>query len=161
MNRPKILLVCTANICRSPMAEGILRRACVEANLDFDIDSAATHGYKVGSTPFPLAVEVARHRGCDITGCVARKVRPHDFRYFDLILAMDRDNLAVLRSEAPPHCRHKVRLLLEYGSWYRGCGVRDPYGADVFAFERAFDMIEDGCRGLVRSYQDKRQPAPA
>lgn len=143
------------------MAEGSLRRACVEANLDFDVDSAATHDYMVGSRPFTLAVAVAKQRGCDITGNVARKVRPHDFRYFDLILAMDRDNLAALRAQAPRHYWHKIRLLLEYGSWYRGCSVRDPYGADVFAFERAFDMIEDGCRGLVRSYRDKRQLAPA
>jgi protein-tyrosine phosphatase len=155
--RPKVLLVCTANICRSPMAEGILRRACARTGLDFDVDSAATHGYRVGERAFPLAIAVARRRGCDITRSVARTIRPHDFRYFDLILAMDRDNVAALRAKAPRQCRHKIGLLLEYGDMYRDCAVPDPFGADIFAYELAFDIIEDGCLGLVRWYLRKRE----
>src|SRR4051794_34892098 len=95
--RRSILLVCTANICRSPMAEGALRKRLWRAGLDFDVDSAATHEYMIGMPPFTLAVATAKRRGYNITGIVARRVRDHDFRYFDLILGMCRENVEYLR----------------------------------------------------------------
>lgn len=141
------------------MAQGALRKASTEAGLEFEIDSAGTHEYMPGKPPYPLAVAVAKRHGCDITQIVARRIRPLDFRYFDLILAMDEDNLACLRREAPRHYRRKIHLLLEYGSKYRGRAVPDPYSAGISAFELAFDMIEDGCQGLVRSYLRSRTKA--
>jgi protein-tyrosine phosphatase len=146
-----ILLVCTANICRSPMAEGILRKYASSAGLRLDIDSAATHDYMVGMPPFPLAVATAKRRGCDITQLVARTVRAHDFNYFDLILGMQRDNVACLKHIAPPESRRKIRLLLDYANEYRGEDVPDPYGGGPAHFDLALDMIADGCLGLVRS----------
>lgn len=146
-----ILFVCTANICRSPMAEGVLKKllAARTSAAKFEVDSAGTHEYYVGKPPFPHAVACAKARGYDLTHLVARRIRSHDFEHFDLILAMDKSNLASLRSMCPTHCRQKIELLLDYGDKYHGKEVPDPYGREVKDFELALDMIEDGCRGLA------------
>ena len=147
-----ILFVCTANICRSPTAEGVFRARLAKKNPDhgIEIESAGTHDYHVGKPPFPSAVEAAKRRGYDITGCVSRRVQQGDFEHFDLILCMDRSNVAALKTVAPTRYKEKIELLLDYSEKYHGEEVPDPFGGDEKAFERALDMIEDGCRGLVR-----------
>ena len=146
-----ILFVCTANICRSPMAEGVLRKLLAGAGLEdrFEIDSGGTHDYHAGKPPFEAAVESARRRGYDIQHLVARRIRPNDFDHFDMILAMDKSNLKNLRTIAPTRSKQKIELLLDYGDKYHGKEVPDPYGREGKDFELALDMIEDGCRGLV------------
>jgi len=147
-----ILFVCTANICRSPTAAGVLRRDLRELRADhrFEVASAGTHGYHVGEAAFPSAVEVARARGIDVAHHSARRVTPGDIEHYDFILAMDRANLAALRAIAPTHSKDRIELLLEYGDRYHGLEVADPYGGEAKDFELALDMIEDGCRGLAR-----------
>jgi protein-tyrosine phosphatase len=147
-----ILFVCTANICRSPTAAGVLRRLLARIGKDdaFDVDAAGTHDYHVGKRPFPTAVEVSKQRGYDITQHVARRVTSGDFDHFDLILAMDKSNIMSLKTIAPTRCKEKIELLLEYGDRYHGEEVPDPYGGDIRDFERALVMIEDGCKGLVK-----------
>jgi protein-tyrosine phosphatase len=146
-----ILFVCTANICRSPMAEGVFRKMLADAGRDgeFEVDSAGTHDYHVGKPPFKMAMEHAAKRGYEISQLVARRVRPQDFDHFDSILAMDRANVASLRTIAPTHCKNKIELLLDYGDLHYGKDVPDPYNREAKDFELALDMIEDGCRGLV------------
>jgi protein-tyrosine phosphatase len=147
-----VLFVCTANICRSPTAEGVTRRLLREEGLDperYEIDSAGTHDYHVGKPPFPDAVAIARNRGYDITRCVARVVRAEDFDHFDHILAMDKGQLRYLKMIAPTRSKEKIELLLDYSDRYRGKDVPDPYGGKPKAYEKALDMIEDGCRGVV------------
>jgi protein-tyrosine phosphatase len=146
-----ILFVCTANICRSPTAAGVFRKLLARSGKDgsFEIASAGTHDFHLGKPPFPTAVEVSRRRGYDITQHVARRIKPGDFDHFDLILAMDRANVASLTTIAPTRSKRKIELLLEYGDRFHGEEVPDPYGGDVQDFERALTMIEDGCRGLA------------
>ena len=146
-----ILFVCTANICRSPMAEGVLRKLVAEAarEADFEIDSAGTHDYHVGKPPFEMAVETAKRRGYEIAHLVARRVAPRDFDHFDSILAMDRANVASLKTIAPTRCKNKIELLLDYGEDHYGKDIPDPYGRQPKDFQVALDMIEDGCRGLA------------
>lgn len=147
-----VLFVCTANICRSPTAEGAFKRILAREGVSAErlqIESAGTHDYHVGKPPFPAAVEHAKKRGYDLTGCISRQIKGDDFDHFDLILAMDKSNLVALRTIAPTRCKHKIELLLEYGDKYQGQEVPDPYGGDENAFERALDMIEDGCKGLA------------
>ncbi len=94
-------------------------------------------------------MQVAGTRGYDLSAHVARRMAPGDFDRYDLILAMDRFNVASLRSIAPTRAKRSIELLLEYGEEYHGEEVPDPYGGELRDFERALDMIEDGCRGLV------------
>ena len=145
-----ILFVCTANICRSPMAEGVFHKLLENAgrSADFQIDSAGTHDYHVGKPPFDKARETAKRRGYEIGHLVARRVKPGDFEHFDAILAMDRGNVASLRTIAPTRYKNKIELLLDYGDAHYGKDVPDPYGRPDKAFEQALDLIEDGCRGL-------------
>ncbi|HZZ92366.1 MAG TPA: low molecular weight protein-tyrosine-phosphatase [Usitatibacter sp.] len=150
--RRSILVVCTANVCRSAMAEVVLRKATWRAGLDFDIDSAATHEYMIGMPPAPLAVAAAKRRGYNLTGLVSRRVRGHDFRYFDLILAVSRPSLEWLRTFAPHRCGRKIRMLTDYSYLYRRQDIPDPYGGGLGGFETALDMIEDACQGVVRSF---------
>lgn len=114
-----------------------------------DIDSAGTHEYFERMPPYPLAVATAKRRGYDITALTARRIRPFDFRYFDLIVAMDRANISALRGMAPRY-RQKVRLLLDYATPFGAREVPDPYGGGVAYFEQCLDLIEEGCRGLAK-----------
>jgi protein-tyrosine phosphatase len=134
------------------MAEGALRGILAHYGLDLStvlIDSAGTHEYRAGSPPFELATEAARKRGYEIGNITARSVGPSDFDRFDHILAMDRGNLRNLNYICPTRCRDKVELLLEYGDVYQGQEIADPYGQSPKEYEKALDMIEDGCRGLA------------
>ncbi|MGZ5042997.1 MAG: low molecular weight protein-tyrosine-phosphatase [Usitatibacter sp.] len=146
-----ILFVCTANICRSPMAEGVLRKLLADEHIEkkFEIDSVGTHDYQVGKAPSPDAIEAAKKRGYDINHLVSRKIKPGDFDHFDYILGMDKSNIKNLKTIAPTRCKQKIELLLEYGDKYQGKEIPDPFGKKGKDFELALDMIEDGCGGLV------------
>ena len=146
-----ILFVCTANICRSPMAEGVFTKYVkgTGRHQEFLIDSAGTHDYHVGKPPYEKAIACATRRGYEIAHLLARRVGPQDFERFDAILAMDRSNVASLRTIAPTRYKNKIELLLDYGDKYYGKDVPDPYGRTDKDFELALDMIEDGCRGLA------------
>jgi protein-tyrosine phosphatase len=147
---PAILFVCTANICRSPMAEGVLRRMSPGGKgVTCRVASAGTHDYHAGEPAFPIAVGVAKRRGYDISRHIARCITPGDIERYDVILAMDRFNLESVRQIAPTSHKGKIELLLEYGDAYRGQEVPDPYGGPVADFELALDRIEDACRGIV------------
>jgi len=119
------------------------------AEAQFEVASAGTHDYHVGKPPFPMAVQVAKDKGIDLTGHVARRITAGDFDHFDMILGMDRGNIANLRKVAPTRVKQRIELLLEYGDQYHGEDVPDPYGGEVQDFERALVMIKDGCKGLV------------
>ena len=150
-----ILFVCTANICRSPTAEGVLRAMLAKEGLSerFEIDSAGTHDYHVGKPPFPEAMVMARKHGYDIGGRVSRKVGPGDFDRFDMILAMDALNLRSLRAIAPTRFKEKIELLLEYGDRFHGQEVPDPFNGKEENYRVALEMIEDGCAGLMTLLQ--------
>ena len=134
------------------MAEAVFRGlVAARGGADrFEIGSAATHEYQLDKPPFPLALETAKRRGYDVTGCISRRVQAGDFDHFDMILAMDQSNLSALRSIAPTRSKHKIELLTEYADRYHGQEVPDPYGGKPEQYELALDMIEDGCRGLAK-----------
>lgn len=146
-----VLFVCMGNICRSPMAEGIFRREIEKAGLlgKVEIDSAGTHSYHIGSPPDNRALAAIKKRGVDISGLRGRQVAPIDFDRFDYILAMDRDNLGILKRSAPAHAQDKPRLLLSFSESYRDQEVPDPYYGGARGFEENLDMIEDAVRGVI------------
>lgn len=153
-----ILFVCMGNICRSPTAEGLLRQrvAALDEALDIQFDSAGTHGYHAGSPPDPRAVSAAARRGIDISGQRARAVEVADFHRFDLILAMDEDNLRILEGMRPANSRADVQLFLRFCGDSAIQSVPDPYYGGSAGFERVLDIIEDASQSLLeelrRSY---------
>jgi len=139
------------NICRSPTAEGVLRHRVAELDevLDIRIDSAGTHGYHAGSPPDPRAVSAAARRGIDIAGQRARAVELADFHRFDLMLAMDEDNLRVLEAMRPENSRADLQLFLGFCSNVETRSVPDPYYGGSAGFERVLDIIEDASQQLL------------
>ena len=155
-----VLFVCTGNICRSPTAEGVFRHLVGQAGLQdrIRIDSAGTHDYHVGSPPDERSCRHASLRGYDLTDLRARQVRALDFERFDLILAMDRDNLALLQEDCPPRHGHKLRLLMEFAPDGLGDVVADPYHGGARGFETALDHIEAAGAGLLQHIRGKLNP---
>jgi protein-tyrosine phosphatase len=139
-----VLFVCTGNICRSPMAEGVFRSMARQARLEsaFTVDSAGTYGGHAGEPPSRLAIEAAARRGYDISGLRARPVVAADIARFDHVLAMDRGHMAALRRLAPRELIGRLRM-------FANTDVADPYGGNERDYERALDAIEAGCRVLL------------
>jgi len=147
----RILLICMGNICRSPTAEGVLRRKLAQAGLadSVEVDSAGTLGYHAGEPPDPRAQKAAAKRGYDLSKLRARRVKEADFLRFDMILAMDRDNLAELRRACPAAQVSRLGLFLEYARNFEAEEVPDPYYGGPQGFEHVLDLIEDAADGLV------------
>lgn len=151
----RILFVCLGNICRSPTAEIVFREVVAREapDLAVEIDSAGTAGYHVGNPPDQRMHMAALRRGYDMSALRARVVEPQDFARFDLILAMDRANLAVLKRRAPPAARERIRLLLEFALEADVAEVPDPYYGGPNGFEEVLDLIEAATRGLLQHVQ--------
>jgi protein-tyrosine phosphatase len=158
----KVLFVCLGNICRSPTAEAVLRAiAAREAHdLVVDADSAGTAGYHIGAAPDERSQEAARRRGYDMSALRARMVAPEDFERFDLILAMDQDNLSVLRRRAPRERQDRIRLFLEFAPDLGTTEVPDPYYGGPNGFEEVLDLVEAAARALLTHLRLERHTAP-
>ena len=149
MKQYAVLFVCMGNICRSPTAEGVFRKLLAETEgLMVAVDSAGTHDYHVGSAPDRRTQAAALRRKLDLSAQRARQIATEDFERFDLVLAMDEENHAVLLARCPPAYRGKVRLFLDYGSMGER-NVPDPYYGGESGFERVLDLVEDAARGLL------------
>ena len=148
----RILFVCMGNICRSPTAEGVMRHLLDERGLDGEIEvaSAGTGGWHAGSPPDARATETARGRGITLEGA-ARQVTAADFEDFDLLVAMDRENLDDLRAIAPAGREHKLRMLLADGR-----DVPDPYYGGARGFEQVLDLVKTACEELLDELQRAR-----
>jgi protein-tyrosine phosphatase len=140
------------NICRSPSAEGVFRRVVEsQQGLTIHVDSAGTRAYHVGEPPDRRAIEAAKRRGIDIGNLQARLVEEQDFERFDLILAMDRDNLQELRQRAPAHTHQRIQLIMDYAPDAHSREVPDPYYGGAKGFEEVLDLLEQAAAGLMES----------
>lgn len=152
----RVLFVCMGNICRSPSAEGVFR-ALVEGRgiADrFEIDSCGTLDYHTGDAPDPRAQKTAKGRGIDISGLRGRQYRMSDFAEFDYILAMDHDNLSVLKRACPAEHRHKLHLFCEYIPGRSNEEVPDPYYGGDSGFEQVYDLIEEASDAFLAAIHD-------
>ena len=140
----RILMVCLGNICRSPMAEGIMRDMIQKHSLDWEVDSAGTSSWHTGENPDPRSIDVAKAHGLDISGQISRMITESDFDDFDLILAMDREVLRDVNLVAKERGKEdKLQL-------FNGMDIPDPY-FDDHGFEGVFRMIEQGCENLLKT----------
>ena len=150
-----VLMVCMGNICRSPTAEGVLRRKLADHGLSdlVRLDSAGTHNYHPGSPPDERSQAHALRRGYDLSGLRARQVVDADYAQFDLILAMDWDNLTLLQDACPVEHQHKLRRLTEFCQVHKKPVVPDPYYGAAKGFDEVLDLVEDAADGLIRHFQ--------
>lgn len=150
MTACNVLFVCLGNICRSPLAEGIFMKTVEEAGCSarFAADSAGTGAWHEGDPPDRRSIAVARTHGIDISRQRARQVRPDDFEAFDLILAMDRNNLDHLARIAPETPRLGIHLFNDYALG-KPSDIPDPYYDGADGFETVYSMLLTGCASLV------------
>lgn len=150
----KILMVCLGNICRSPIAEGIMRTKMINFKFNGIVDSAGISGMHAGESPDSRAVSVSKKYNIDISDQIARKFKASDFDQFDLILAMDQSVYAQIQSMTnDENGSIKVHLFLDFAEASPAGDVPDPWYGDQEGFERVFKMIDDGCEKIIRKIQ--------
>lgn len=149
----RILLVCMGNICRSPLAASVMHAHIARRQLSHavEVDSAGTYAGHQGEKPDGRAIKLALARGyLQIERERARRVQDEDFERFDLILAMDADNLENLRFKCPPEQQHKLHLFLEYAEIEDRREVPDPYYGNAQGFEVVLGLCEQGSEGVLK-----------
>ncbi|KAF8753122.1 hypothetical protein HU200_011777 [Digitaria exilis] len=156
-----VLFVCLGNICRSPAAEAVFRNLVSKRGLDskFNIDSAGTIGYHEGNKADSRMRSASKKRGIEVTS-ISRPIKPSDFRDFDLILAMDRQNYEDIldaferwrhKEPLPESAPNKVKLMCSYCKRHTESEVPDPYYGGPQGFEKVLDLLEDACESLLDS----------
>ena len=143
-------MVCLGNICRSPLAEGLLRHKAAEHGLQLEIDSAGTGGWHVGEAPDNRTIKNALKHGVDISKLRARQIKQQDLELFDRIYVMDKSNLANVRAIAKPEQLHKISLILDSISEDIS-EVPDPYYGGEESFELVFKLLEKASEAICQS----------
>lgn len=161
----RVLMVCMGNICRSPTAEVVLRAKLRAAGLHHAVavDSAGTSGHQLGQPPDARAIRHGALRGYDLAPLRARGVVAVDYTRFHWMLAMDEDNLRLLRRQQPADASAHTALLMSYAPQFGEREIADPYYGAAAGFERVLDLVEAACDGFVaelaRGLRDGRASA--
>ena len=147
----KVLMVCLGNICRSPIADGLLRQKVNEERLNVEVDSAGTIGLHAGSAPDSRMITTAKNRGTDISFLKARQFTAADFEQFDVIFAMDKNNKRDILSLAKTNAdKQKVHLLLSEISDQEEANVPDPYYGTSKDFEHVYDLVDKATNTIIQ-----------
>ncbi len=156
-NMTRILLVCLGNICRSPMAHGILREKAKERGVDLKIESAGTGDYHIGEAPDPRAQEQLKKEGIDISDLRARQFEKEDFERFDRIFVMDEENLNEVRNQArSPEEENKVDVFLNTVEPGSDMPVPDPYFGGEKGFTKVHELLEKACETLLNEIEPRK-----
>jgi len=151
----KILMVCLGNICRSPLAEGIMKAAVAKAGLNWQVDSAGTAGYHVGEPPHRLSQKVAKLNGIDITAQQCRQFKQADIIAFDKIYVMDQDNYCEVKRICGKHWNAaKVDLLLNASFPGQNKEVPDPWYGGEDGYHHVFDLITAACDAIIAQHRN-------
>ena len=149
----KILVVCLGNICRSPIAEGILTQLSVDRGLAWEIDSAGTSGWHDGEPPDQRAIAICRNHGIEIGQQRSRRLIMEDFTNHDLILAMDDTNYSDIRSLGGAQYAGKIHRIMDFADADNGGVVPDPYFDG--RFEEVFQLLSKVCRKIADRFSDQ------
>jgi protein-tyrosine phosphatase len=142
-------MVCLGNICRSPLAQGILSS---KLSLNHEVDSAGTADYHIGKKPDSRSIEVAKKYNIDISNQRARQFKKEDFSYFDLIFAMDESNFNdILLLASNDLEKQKVKLILNQIPNNSFSDVPDPYYGNEKDFERVYNLLDNACYELIKN----------
>lgn len=146
-------MVCLGNICRSPLAEGIMQHKIAETGANWEVDSAGTNGYHVGESPHRLSQKVAAKHGIDISGQRARNFRPDDFEKFDIIYAMADDVIDEIKWMAGKKFdAGKIKLLMDEVYPGKKIDVPDPWYGTEPGYHEVYDMIDNACDKIIKKY---------
>jgi protein-tyrosine phosphatase len=150
----KILMVCLGNICRSPLAEGILQEKIKKAGLDWEVDSAGTNGYHVGEQPHHLSQKVAKTKGIDISCQKCRRFVKEDFKRFDKIYAMAADIIEEMKWIGKDKYNDAiVELLLNESYPGENRDIPDPWFGAEPGYHKVYDLIEEACNAIIKKYR--------
>ncbi len=145
-------MVCLGNICRSPLAEGILQHKVNEKGLNWQVESAGTGSWHVGEQPDPRSIDVAQKYGIDITYQRSRQFKANDFDRYDLIYAMDSSNYQnICKLASSDAQKQKVELIMNMANPNRNQSVPDPYWDDN-GFEQVYQMLDEACEAVLTKY---------
>ncbi|TDW99302.1 low molecular weight protein-tyrosine-phosphatase [Dinghuibacter silviterrae] len=149
----RVLMVCLGNICRSPLAEGILQHQAGEAGLSMQVDSAGTAGYHIGEAPHRLSQKVARMNGIDIGRHKGRQFHKEDMDRFDRIYVMDSENYNdVRRAAGDKWDPSKVDLLLNELYPGENRAVPDPWYGEEDGYHAVYSMVDKACQNIIKKY---------
>jgi protein-tyrosine phosphatase len=149
----KILMVCLGNICRSPLAEGILQEKALKAGLNWQVESAGTNGYHTDEPPHYLSIKVAAHNGIDISKQRSRRFTRADFDEFDLIYAMANDVLDDMKRIGKNNFdSKKVNLFLEESFPGQEKDVPDPWNGPETDYHEVFEIINNNCDSIIKKH---------
>lgn len=157
--KTKVLFVCAANICRSPLAEGVMRHRVQEMGLRGEIVAASTgvRASQPGHKPDMRAQRVAAEEGVSLAGIKARQIKAKDLIHNEIVVAMDRSNLRILVELSPAVHRHKLHLLMSFAPEMGLDEVPDPYYGNYGGFEEVFRLIDTGVSGLLSHLVNNRK----
>ncbi len=148
----KILMVCLGNICRSPLAEGILNHKAKARNLNWQIDSAGTGSWHAGESPDSRSIDVAEKYGIDISHQRARQLQAKDLAAYDILLAMDSSNYQnILKMATSKEEEAKVKMIMNYVQPGYNQNVPDPY-YDSNGFEQVYQMLDKACEEILQQH---------
>ena len=148
----KLLFVCTGNICRSPMAEGLVNSICIKNNYkNIYCDSAGLFNYHIGNPPDNRAIEISKKYNVEIRNLRARKINMKDFDKFDLIIGMDKGHIVNLKKIN--NKRNNIKLYLDFTKNFKNEDVLDPYYGSIMDFEKTFQLIKIGAKAIVEKFK--------
>lgn len=148
----RILMVCLGNICRSPLAEGLLRHKIQQLGLSHQVDSAGTANYHVGEAPDVRSQKVALAHGFDISLLKGRQMQKADATEFDFIFVMDKSNLQNAKEIIGEDSDSQAKLIMDVLHPEKNIEVPDPYYGDMSNFQQVYDMLDQACDQIIQNY---------